>query len=616
MLNGNSNRSRKFHTDISKTSSKIALTVITAAGGALRLYRWLSYSYWYDEITWVYIYLVSGFRELYNYSLYLAKPPLFGFLLYYWQFLGQDEFTARLLPVILGVLLIFSVYRIGVLLYSRKVGVAAALLTAVSPMHIYYSQDLSNYTLLALLLSCSFYYFFLFLKSNNISSIIKFVIFSTLSLYTHYPAVFFLITLNIFFLFNRKNSGSLAGKWVIGQFSILLLYTPWLLKLPRQFELIDEFFAEMLAWVPRGNPFHFIHALRVFAVGFNASYYAFLLITAILFYLLPKGFMTGLRLNGKKSLLLTLWVLMPIFLSVMFSPLYNTFTYRNFIPVLPAYYIILALNTVKLKKHMLVPFFLLLAVIGFSLHRYYNNILTYPESFYYRLVVPRKNNRQATEYILNNFRNGDMVAHTCDSTAVPYVYYSNIYFSDTVYPHRLFHSANEYWILDKEPALEFIEKINSFRFSLPEFKNKIEAIRFIRRINADFDLDIKDIASLNNLISERNLADMLQHEKIPDREPGAENDIKEENLKRLNRALLENIYPDLAPLYPKKRLWLVFSSWDPAQLKRDPGYLEWNTKKILDDNFNALGYKNFEGIRIYLYRISCDDTPKDMKMLE
>lgn len=61
----------------------------------------------------------------------------------------------RSLSAVLGVALVFVMYELGRRLADRRVGIAAALLAAVSEFLVHYSQEARSYALLALLTALS-----------------------------------------------------------------------------------------------------------------------------------------------------------------------------------------------------------------------------------------------------------------------------------------------------------------------------------------------------------------------------------------------------------------------------------------------------------------------------
>ena len=137
--------------------SLLAVLALTLVGFALRLSGILRLDFWYDEI-------VLRHYTLTGSSLYTpTEPPLMAWLLYpvmSWV-RSADAEVIHLTAAVLGSLSIPVAYLLGERVSrSRTVGIVAALLTALSPMAIYYSREARPYALL-MLVSTAVYWTFL-----------------------------------------------------------------------------------------------------------------------------------------------------------------------------------------------------------------------------------------------------------------------------------------------------------------------------------------------------------------------------------------------------------------------------------------------------------------------
>lgn len=501
-------------------NKKILLFLILATGIVLRLYKWNGYSFWYDEVLWMLFPQMHCWKHLLNFlicTIWIGKPPLFRFLLYFWSFLGQDEFIMRLLPFLFGVSSIVVTYKIGKKLFNEKVGLLAAFFMSLSPFNIYYSQELTHYTLTLFLCLCSIYYLVCNLEENNLAGWIKFSIITSLALYSNYICIFLVMAENIFFFFSYGKYKNLIKKWLLSQSAVLLIYLPWLLIMPKQFDLISNFPGGLtLGWIPKGSWKYIFQTLRLFNVGYNANFISQFLAMLLFFPILLFGVFSNLKKKGKEIGLLTIWLFVPMVLSILFSKINPTFTYRNFIFVMPAYYILVASGLAKFKKYLWAAIFSFILLLSFPLINYYHNIFPYPVDFYRNGVPPKKDNRGAVKYIADNFRENDFVFHSNLSTVYPYMYY----------------------------------------FS------------FFKHINNDH---------IEELLHQ---GKWLTHFIIKN----------DEQIKKLIET-------------GSKRIWLVFSSWQPETLPLNPGLEENKIKQKFDNNFIMLESRKFEGITVYLYKI-------------
>jgi uncharacterized membrane protein len=124
---------------ISIKLKNIILIILLLTAFALRLYRLDHQEIWGDEAHSVY---VTSLPLLSTVSPRIeTNPPLYHLLLYFWvRLTGSSVFALRFLSLVLGVLTVPLVYRLARLAFGVPVGLLAALLCAISPFQVYYSQ--------------------------------------------------------------------------------------------------------------------------------------------------------------------------------------------------------------------------------------------------------------------------------------------------------------------------------------------------------------------------------------------------------------------------------------------------------------------------------------------
>ena len=106
---------------------------------------------WLDEAISIHqarLSLHDLFRNLYNGD---RQPPLYHLTLWLTiRAFGHSEFAVRLPSLIAGTLVIPALYELGRELYDRRTGLIAAAFAAVSPLLIWYSQEVRMYEFAAL----------------------------------------------------------------------------------------------------------------------------------------------------------------------------------------------------------------------------------------------------------------------------------------------------------------------------------------------------------------------------------------------------------------------------------------------------------------------------------
>jgi mannosyltransferase len=344
----------------------LPLVAIIAIGAALRLYRLGAQSFWFDEMVQVKVSMRDISRIVTGrYGIYGdAQPPLSHYLMHFWLKLGSGEFWTRLLPALLGVLTIYVLYVLGRDLLGRKQGICAAFLLAVSPYHIWYSQEARTYSLLMLLGVASMLYFLRSLREGSRTNRFLYALFTVSAMYCHPYAMFLLAVQVAYTVILRRYDRSV--KPPIAQFvAICVLFLPWV------YVSVNIMSRHLQSPKPIGLtalPYTFYAFTYGFSVGppvaelrlhqSISSFLPFLPIIvpcAILFTLLAfRGLMTMLPRRTERAILLVLWLLFPILVAWCLAKAtggnYNT---RYVCFCLPALLLLLAEGLTSLRHRYL-----------------------------------------------------------------------------------------------------------------------------------------------------------------------------------------------------------------------------------------------------------------------
>jgi tetratricopeptide (TPR) repeat protein len=235
------------------------LLIIFFVGMGLRLYALDADSLWLDEILTALIAREDVLSILRFHFREAANPPLVSLIIHaFFSAWGESEFVARLPSALVGSLSILLIYEVGELLWTRRVGLLGALLLAVNPYHIAYSQEARHYALMAFLALLSLVFLLKALKRKRPWLWLGFVLCTGLSLYNHYFAFLFLPaevvlaawTIAENRLAHQKTSGSTPtqdrGFWadptkrqavtlLVSLLCVGILYLPWVSTLSAQF---------------------------------------------------------------------------------------------------------------------------------------------------------------------------------------------------------------------------------------------------------------------------------------------------------------------------------------------------------------------------------------------
>jgi 4-amino-4-deoxy-L-arabinose transferase-like glycosyltransferase len=212
----------------------------------LRLYRLGAQSLWYDETVSVYL-ASQSIPALVAHTAGDIHPPGYYLLLHLWRGLaGRSDFAAAFFSLFFGLILVVQADWLGRRVFGRRAGLLAALLVALSPYHLWYSQEVRMYTLGAacgmVVLGATLH---LMARAEEAGpgagrrgvlwALGAYVLAGAAGLWVLYYFAFLLVALNLMVAgwwlagaLQGRLSGRWLGRWALAQAAVLLLYAPWL----------------------------------------------------------------------------------------------------------------------------------------------------------------------------------------------------------------------------------------------------------------------------------------------------------------------------------------------------------------------------------------------------
>jgi 4-amino-4-deoxy-L-arabinose transferase-like glycosyltransferase len=196
----------------------------------LRVFHISSQPLWVDEAaSW---HKVTDPTWLQKRALGENTPPLYYLMLRMWiGVAGQSEAGLRSLSALLGTLFVAALMWFGRTILSSEIALWGGLFAALSPIHIYYSQEARAYALLILMLLLVYGALWRALEANTTRSWLFFSVTTLAALYSHYSAILGLIpTLFLILVWPLHMDG--GKRWYHYAVSSLLslgLFLPWML---------------------------------------------------------------------------------------------------------------------------------------------------------------------------------------------------------------------------------------------------------------------------------------------------------------------------------------------------------------------------------------------------
>ncbi len=281
-------------------------------GILLRLYRYTSQSIWLDETISIYI-AMQSFLDVITFM--DPTPPLFYILLHFWMMISSTEWWLKLLPVILSTLTIFFTYKVAEKLYSRKIGLIASLFIVLSPIHIFYAQELRAYALLFFVTTAVVYFYLQFDLSRKYR--FWYALFFLSVVYSHLYGLFVLFAIQLHRFIRKKKDFFMLSSWMKYHVILTILTLPWFFQIYR---LVQHGEA---GWIVRPS---LNRLFEVFYLSFGGvSAFSITTITVIVCVVLLL-----MSIWQKKIRFEYYWILIPILLPFIASVIMKPFFFPRY----------------------------------------------------------------------------------------------------------------------------------------------------------------------------------------------------------------------------------------------------------------------------------------------
>jgi len=310
---------------------KYAIIGVILIGIFTRIYNIDQQSAWGDEIAtmlWCSMSVQEHMNDILTSRFGDVHPPLYYMILHLWiKLTASTPLATRSLACIFGILSVYMIFLLGKELSRKCVGSLAAFILAVSPLHIYYSQEGRQYTFMTFLVLGSFLFFVKIIKNERLNPTsagtykwIALFLFNLAGIYTHYYFFLGLFVQLVFLLmyWNRK----LFLKWVIVHFILFICFIPWLLVFLKQLGSMQPEQAKLMSRFSPIFSIPFIFAkFAVFGNEFFIRDHTIFYIFAFIIFSLATLFGTKAFLKDDKkfTILLVMILCVPILIVYIVS---------------------------------------------------------------------------------------------------------------------------------------------------------------------------------------------------------------------------------------------------------------------------------------------------------
>ncbi len=424
-----------------------ALVFILLVGWGLRLYALDTQSMWTDEGLSLYRAqlplpeVLRGLITIDGAPTQDTNPPLYFLLLFGMRVLSGDSiFALRLVGVLLGLLNIPLILQLGKRLLGTWTGIGAAFFLAISPLHVWQSQEMRNYPLLLFFTLLSVLALVCFWQSVATGVQWRWLVLwagaGAAAILSHYFGIFiFAFGVAALLLIGLQHGllRRLPG-WVWGTAVLLFL-----LLLVMAWYLLPRFLGERqfdFAFVPLGDLLN--HTVTAFALGVVPGFLGPWWRVGLAWLLALAGGLVAWRQGRRGAVVLLVgYLFIPLLLLYALSalsPLYNG--PRHLLMSLPPLLVLMAAGVFLQQRHGRIPGTLLAALVIISQLAWLHTQFTDP-------VLVKDDLQGLAHYLNRAAQPGDLIVLHDTIIQFPFDYYYDGVAPWTVVPQLAEHDVDQ-----------------------------------------------------------------------------------------------------------------------------------------------------------------------------
>jgi len=382
---------------------------VLLAAALARLWGLAAHSLWLDE---AFSHLFAVLPPDLAWKAMIADavhPPLYYLTLRPWLALvGESELALRLPSALAGVLTVALLLRAGRNWLDERAARWAALLLALNPFHVWYSQEARMYALLGLLALAVLVAFWRALRSRRTAYWAILVVLSAVAYLTHYFALYLPLVQFAFLLVTFRRHHRVLARWTLVQALAALPLAAWLTAL---YTIGGGSFG--VGWISRPGLTDLLKTLWSFGMAYDGRVGP-LVVAGVLIWsgLLVMGAWRGSGRRGAR-LMLALSLALPPLVTFLLSLRRPTYVDRFFIGGLPAFLLLAGAGLALLPR--LTRWAAALALIGLSVW----GIVRFQSDPFFA----REGWRDAAAWVEEREKAGDVLALRHFQYVIPFGYY-------------------------------------------------------------------------------------------------------------------------------------------------------------------------------------------------
>jgi mannosyltransferase len=203
---------------------------ILAVAVFLRFYRLSHQSLWVDEILSYKVFTSAAGVPFWKKLLYDVHGPLYSLIMHVWSAVSTSDFWLRTPSAIAGACAVYALFRWFAAIGRRDLALPAALFMALSPFHLYYSQELRFYALLSVLVLVTLIAFERYRAAPTARRGIALGVTFALACLAHFSAVFLGAAFLVYLAFTGRLRGKHLRYGMLAAAIVIVAIAPWIYR--------------------------------------------------------------------------------------------------------------------------------------------------------------------------------------------------------------------------------------------------------------------------------------------------------------------------------------------------------------------------------------------------
>ena len=204
---------------------RYSLLLATVVGTGLRFLKLGHQSLWADEMLTVRNAFIGKQISMSD-IIHNLQGPAISLGMHFWGAVGSSDAFLRVPFAIAGCLTVVAVYLLARSVMDSWAALHSVFLASISPILIWYSQEIRGYSFVILFMVMMTYFFVKWVIRPTARTLMVYGIFLFLGLVSNLSAGFVAVS-HLFYLVLSPGRRKLVGKWVVAVFIVLLVFSPW-----------------------------------------------------------------------------------------------------------------------------------------------------------------------------------------------------------------------------------------------------------------------------------------------------------------------------------------------------------------------------------------------------